>query len=694
MKNRTLNLDSVDEQLSRKYHRDISMTHELENVKASFKKFNFKTFLFNHFPLLKLVLFYKVRSDLLNDLFAGINVGVATIAQAIGYAKMLRVPAQYGLYGTIFPTLIYSIFTSSLHSTCTFNIAGVIFINDALETLGYNKELIEDNGNSTGNDDLTPTMSRRLEAIYALTCISGVVIILGTLCRLGILARFNSEPHMSAVFASTIVTILINQLPVFLGIRVDTYSGLLQTPRRFVEVLKHISSTNIATLIISTVTLVFISGFKMFIDPKFTRRFSVVFPIDIFVIVFATAISSLWDWEGTFSVDVTGHIPSSMPEIKFPLGSNWTDFVKEGVVIGILTFINCPIDIKHFAVRHNYKVDIGQEMFGLGISTALSSGLSCAALGVSTPRFFMMESCGSKTQLAQIIAALASFVSVLFLTGYAETLPDCVVSAIIVCSFSKAFMNFSRLRKYWRSDKIFLFLWLFSFTVSMTSTVSNAILFGLCMSIFVTALRTMYSPINVLGLGYVGNKEYMLPTEHYHSLQAYAKIKIISLNGPLFYANSADIKDKIIAMLPLPSNNHAYVNSIMLDQADDKIETVSNIVDINSYKITENINIENNSISTLIFDMSRVNFTDTSALREIQSLKLHLNNKYQICLKLAACNESIRTYLSWAPKVEALLKEEMFATIEDAIYSAQHQSQKLQVYDDIDDEEDTIITVM
>ena len=125
----------------------------------------------------------------------------------------------------------------------------------------------------------------------------------------------------------------------------------------------------------------------------------------------------------------------------------------------------------------------------------------------------------------------------------------------------------------------------------------------------------------------------------------------------------------------------------MVIKEEDHIKTVSNIIDIKADN-RKTDSSTNNSISHVILDLSRVSFIDTSALRELQTLKIQLNNNYCICLKLAACNECVRKGLTSAPRIETLLMDEMYASIEDAIYSAQHQQVTTKIYEKHDDDED------
>ena len=48
--------------------------------------------------------------QMLRDLLGGIIIALISIPISMGYAQIAGLPMQYGLYGSVFPILIFSIF--------------------------------------------------------------------------------------------------------------------------------------------------------------------------------------------------------------------------------------------------------------------------------------------------------------------------------------------------------------------------------------------------------------------------------------------------------------------------------------------------------------------------------------------------------------------------------------------------------
>ena len=655
-----------------------------EAFREKLRNYNYRRFFVNRVPIIRVLYNYDIRNSLLYDLLAGISVGLSTIPQAMGYALMLRIPVEYGLYSIIFPSLIYSVLTASIHASCTINIGGTIFVTDALQSLGYNDDLGQ-NSSDVGEGELTPEMEDRLHAIFSLTFISGIALLIFTLLKFSVLVRFNSEPHMSAVFASSTIVIIVNQLAPMLGVVPDTYAGFLQTIKLFINICELIPETNVASAIISVISLVLIIFVKEVINVRYEKHLPVPIPIEMIVLLASTLISSLWDWENTFDVQVVGYVPAGLPTPQFPLKSDWTDFVREGVLIAILTMLGVPILIKFFSVRHDYPVNMDQEFFAMGTATLISPTMSCGAIGMSSPRCLIMESCGGRTQVAYIFAGLTSLTVVMFLADYADSLPKCVVSAIIVSSFARVFSSFGRIRKYWRRDKIFFMLWWFTFIASLVITVSDGIMYGLGFSILVTALRTLFTDVSVKDIGYYKNKPYLLTSNKYERCSPYPRVKILSIAGAVFYGNALELKDGILKMFP--RNRDIASVKITNKGLDRKASIALSYINENfihdeySHRDSENIinpSLENDAndtadgtadISVVILDFSGVPFIDTSALRELVSLKCQLEDKHQCQLRIANCCESVRRYIQRAPAVLNKLQFSIYMTVEDILTS-------------------------
>ena len=53
------------------------------------------------------------RKNLTKDIIAGIIIMAVSIPISMGYAQIAGLPAVYGLYGSVFPIIIFGLFSTS-----------------------------------------------------------------------------------------------------------------------------------------------------------------------------------------------------------------------------------------------------------------------------------------------------------------------------------------------------------------------------------------------------------------------------------------------------------------------------------------------------------------------------------------------------------------------------------------------------
>lgn len=73
------------------------------------KPFSFSAIFYERIPLLRWLPKYQ-KSDIIADFIAGLTVGMTLIPQAIAYASLAGLPAQYGLYTAFIGSFTYVIF--------------------------------------------------------------------------------------------------------------------------------------------------------------------------------------------------------------------------------------------------------------------------------------------------------------------------------------------------------------------------------------------------------------------------------------------------------------------------------------------------------------------------------------------------------------------------------------------------------
>ena len=78
---------------------------------------------------------YKVQY-LPKDILSGIIMAAVSIPIAMGYAEVAGLPAVYGLYGSVFPILLFAIFSTSPQFIMGVDAAPAAIVGAALATLG------------------------------------------------------------------------------------------------------------------------------------------------------------------------------------------------------------------------------------------------------------------------------------------------------------------------------------------------------------------------------------------------------------------------------------------------------------------------------------------------------------------------------------------------------------------------------
>ena len=200
---------------------------------SNIKKNDILVFLKRFFPILVWLPQYNLKK-LRGDVVAGLTCGVVVIPQSIAFAYLAKLPPQHGLYASLTPGLIYSIFGTSKDLS-----AGTTV------TLGLYT--------SRFNPTNTPL------GASLLSFLTGVILVLMGIFKLGFLIKYVPQLVISAFVSAAAVTIIVTQFSSFLGIK-NPYQNVF-------EIIKHIivniKLTNTWDLTMSVCCVVFLTFFVL-----------------------------------------------------------------------------------------------------------------------------------------------------------------------------------------------------------------------------------------------------------------------------------------------------------------------------------------------------------------------------------------------------------------------------------------------
>jgi high affinity sulfate transporter 1 len=341
------------------------------------------------------------RDGAVRDALAGVVFAAMDIPQALGYSRIAGMPIVTGLYGLLLPLLAFATFGSSRFLVVAADSATAAILRSGL------------NG-------IAPSSSARYVALAGLVALlTAFFLLLARLLKLGFIANFLSRTVLVGFLTGVGFQVGISVLGQMVGVPTDSRKTLVQ----LLEVCRRLPQVHLPTLFVAVAVLAFV--FVL-------RRFAPKVPGPLLVVIGATAVSAAWDFAGRGIVTV-GPIAGGLPHLGIP-HVYWSDILPMAPVAGscaIMILAQSAATARVYAARHHQRLDADQDIVGLAAANA-AAGLSGGFVVNGSPtQTAMVESAGSRSQLAQVAAAATVALVLLFLTKPLQYLPQCVLGAMV-----------------------------------------------------------------------------------------------------------------------------------------------------------------------------------------------------------------------------------------------------------------------
>src|SRR3954463_15207196 len=234
-----------------------------------------------------------------HDLVAGLVLATMLVPVGIAYAVASGVPGIYGLYATIIPLLVYALFGPSRILVLGPDSSLAAVILSVVLPL-------------SGGDPL-----RAVTLAGMLAIVSGTVLILTGVARLGFITELISKPIRYGYMNGIALTVLISQLPALFGFSIDD-TGPLRDLWAIAGAIME-GRTNWTALVLGAGTLAVI----------LLLRGSKRVPGILIAVVGATAIVGALDLAARHGVAVLGPLPQGLPGFVVP----WISYADIGPVL-------------------------------------------------------------------------------------------------------------------------------------------------------------------------------------------------------------------------------------------------------------------------------------------------------------------------------------------------------------------------
>ncbi|MGH3102198.1 MAG: SulP family inorganic anion transporter, partial [Thermoleophilia bacterium] len=256
----------------------------------------------------------------------------------------------------------------------------------------------------------------------ALAITTGVAAVAAGLLRLGFLANFISEPVLKGFIVGLALTVIVGQLPLLFGVE--------KAPGNFFEEL-----WDLFTKIGATNGWVLLVGFSSLAVVLVLKRVAPVVPGPLV----AVALGMLAVWAFGLEdrgVKIVGSIQGGLPPLGLPdIGfGDYLNLSASAIGIALVGFAQGLGAAKTYAARNHYEVDANRELLGVGAANIGSGFSGGMVVNGSLSKTAVNGGAGAKTQLSGLVAAVLTVVTLLFLTGLFESLPEATLGAIVIAA--------------------------------------------------------------------------------------------------------------------------------------------------------------------------------------------------------------------------------------------------------------------
>jgi len=466
------------------------------------------------------------RKDAVQDGLAAVIVTIMLIPQSLAYAMLAGMPPEAGLYASILPIVAYALFGSS--RVLAVGPVAVISLMTAA-TLG--------------------TVAQSGTAGYAaaamvLAALSGAMLLVMGLLRMGFIANFLSHPVIAGFITASGVLIAVGQLGPLTGIKMTGAS----LPELFESLSAGKAGFNVQTLIIGGLGVAFLIWVRWRMKPALRALGMGAALADGLTKagpVIAVAASTLAVWALGLDVAVVGRVPAALPPLTIPDFdiALIRDLAMPAFLISIVGFVESVSVAQTLAARKRQRIRPDQELIGLGAAN-LAAGFSGGfPVTGGFARSVVNADAGAVTPAAGIYTALGLAIAALALTPFLYFLPKATLAATIIVAVL-GLVDLSILKKTWAYSRADFVAVAGTILITLALGVEAGISTGVLLSIGLHLWRSSRPHVAEVGL--------VAGTEHFRNILRYEVITdptVLSLriDESLYFANTRYLEDLILA---------------------------------------------------------------------------------------------------------------------------------------------------
>ena len=449
--------------------------------------------------------------NILTDITAAFTVGIASIPDSMASALLAGINPLAGLYTMIIATPIGALFTSSemMHISTT----SALSLAVASSLTGMPPDA-------------------KLQAVYMLALMVGVIQISLGLLKMGFLVRFVPHSVMTGFLNGVAILIILGQLRDFTGFQSQYSNRVVQA----VEMAFNVEEIILPILIVGLTTVVLIVSLERI---KATSKYNF-----ILAMVFASLLPFLPTFQNVPLVGDVTQVPSALPSFSLPDFSLMFKLIVPAFALSVIGLVQGAGISQGYPNPDGKFSDPSGDFFGQGaanLATSFFKGMPC---GGSLSGTAMVANAGARSRWANFLAGVLIAITVLLFGNLVELIAmPALAGLLIVIGFRT--LNFDGIRTVWQTGQIPRVVMGITFVGTLVMPLQFAVLLGVGLSIL---LFTFHQANRLELVELIPSKNNPLPVEQPAPKKlSDHHVTVLYPYGSLFYAAAKTFEENLPA---------------------------------------------------------------------------------------------------------------------------------------------------
>ncbi|XP_060249505.1 anion exchange transporter isoform X7 [Ovis aries] len=489
----------------------------------------------------------------------------------LAFAVLSSVHPVFGLYGSLFPAIIYAIFGMGRHvATGTFALTSLISANAVERLVPLSSQNLTTRSN-TSVLGLSDFEMQRISVAAAVSFLGGVIQVAMFVLQLGSATFLITEPVVSAMTTGAATHVVTSQAKYLLGMKMPHISG----------------------------------------------------PLGFFYMIATSLTCYCTNMENTYGLEVVGHIPKGIPPPRAPPMNILSAVITEAFGVALVGYVASLALAQGSAKKFRYSVDDNQEFLAHGLSNVIASFFFCIPSAAAMGRTAGLYSTGAKTQVACLISCIFVLIVIYTIGPLLYWLPMCVLASIIVVGLKGMLIQFRDLKRYWNVDKIDWGIWVSTYIFTICFAANVGLLFGVVCTTAIVIGR--FPRANTLSTKNMKEMEFKVKTEM--DDETLQRVKIISINNPLVFLNAKKFYNDIMNIIQKENTGNQPHDEIRKYEQSTLVSSLSGICNEEATQPCLNPKC------SLILDCSGLTFSDYTGVSMLIEVYMDCKNKsVDVCL--------------------------------------------------------------